>query len=96
MIWLAWRQFRKQALFTGFGLAELAIPTGLAMHHSFNDLALPECIRALGSGRAGAGKQRALQRRAQTVQQRVQTCSADSHPVRLPAAVRGVVLGLRR
>ena len=41
MIWLAWRQFRKQALFTGIGLAVLAalmIPTGLAMHHSFDDL----------------------------------------------------------
>ncbi len=52
MIWLAWRQFRKQALFTGIGLAVLAalmIPTGLAMHHSFDDLGLPECLRALGS-----------------------------------------------
>ena len=51
MIWLAWRQFRKQALFTGIGLAVLAalmIPTGLAMHHSFDDLGLPECLRSLG------------------------------------------------
>jgi hypothetical protein len=53
MIWLAWRQFRKQALFTVIGLAVLAalmIPTGLAMHHSFDDLGLPSCIRALGGG----------------------------------------------
>jgi len=51
MIWLAWRQFRKQALFTGIGLAVLAalmIPTGLSMHNSFDDLGLPECLRALG------------------------------------------------
>ena len=53
MTWLAWRQFRKQALFTRIGLALLAalmIPTGLAMHHSFDDLGLPGCIRALGGG----------------------------------------------
>ena len=53
MIWLAWRQFRKQALFTVIGLGVLAalmIPTGLAMHHSFDDLGLPSCIRALGGG----------------------------------------------
>lgn len=53
MIWLAWRQHRRQALFTGIGLVILAafmIPTGLAMRHTFADLGLPECVRKLGRG----------------------------------------------
>lgn len=51
MIWLTWRQHRKQALFTAIGLAILAalmIPTGLTMHHMFNDSGLPGCVRAIG------------------------------------------------
>jgi hypothetical protein len=51
MIWLAWRQHRKQALFTGVGLAALAalmIPTGLAMRHTFTDLGLADCVRQAG------------------------------------------------
>ncbi|MFG3698297.1 transporter [Micromonospora sp. NPDC047620] len=52
MIWLTWRQHRKQALFTAIGLAILAtfmIPTGLAMRHTFADKGLADCVRALGT-----------------------------------------------
>jgi hypothetical protein len=51
MIWLTWRQHRKQALFTLAGLVALAalmIPTGLTMRHAFADLGLPDCVRQLG------------------------------------------------
>ena len=43
MIWLTWRQHRRQALFTMLGLAALAafvIPTGLSMRHAFTRLGL--------------------------------------------------------
>lgn len=53
MIWVAWRQFRQQALFAAIALAVLAaltIPTGIAMHHAFDDLGLPDCLRAVGDG----------------------------------------------
>jgi len=51
MIWLTWRQHRRQALFTGIGLAVLAalmIPTGLVMRHTFAKFGLPDCVRKLG------------------------------------------------
>jgi ABC-type transport system involved in multi-copper enzyme maturation permease subunit len=51
MIWLAWRQHRKQALFTLVALAVLAalmIPTGLAMHTTFAELGMDDCARAVG------------------------------------------------
>jgi hypothetical protein len=47
MIWLTWRQHRKQLLYTVLGLAVLAafiVPTGLAMRHDFNSLGLAKCI----------------------------------------------------
>ncbi|SCF14551.1 ABC-2 family transporter protein [Micromonospora viridifaciens] len=50
MIWLAWRQHRKQLLFTLIGFAALAalmIPIGLSMRHTFTDLGLPDCVRQL-------------------------------------------------
>ncbi|MDO3703016.1 transporter [Micromonospora sp. C28SCA-DRY-2] len=50
MIWLTWRQHRRQALFTLAGLAALAallVPTGLAMRNRFADLGGPECVRQL-------------------------------------------------
>jgi hypothetical protein len=46
MIWLTWRQHRKQLLFTAAALAALAalmIPTGLAMRHAFDQLGLANC-----------------------------------------------------
>ena len=55
MIWLTWRQHRKQALATAIGLALLAafmIPTGLAMRHTFDDLGLADCVRKLGTDSA--------------------------------------------
>lgn len=51
MIWLTWRQHRKQTLFTAAALAVLAalmIPTGLAMHRTFADKGLDDCATALG------------------------------------------------
>jgi hypothetical protein len=48
MIWLTWRQHRKQLLFTGIGLAVLAalmVPTGLAMRNAFADRGLDDCVR---------------------------------------------------
>ncbi|MEV0805191.1 transporter [Micromonospora sp. NPDC050200] len=48
MIWLAWRQHRRQILITLLGFAALAalmIPIGLSMRHTFADLGLPECVR---------------------------------------------------
>ncbi len=52
MIWLIWRQHRKQALFTLAALAALAavmVPTGLAMHAKYDSLGLGACRAALGS-----------------------------------------------
>ena len=46
MIWLTWRQHRKQAMVTLIGLAALAafvVPTGLAMHHAFDRLVVRGC-----------------------------------------------------
>lgn len=50
MIWLAWRQHRKQLLFTLLGFAALAalmVPIGLSMRHSFTELGLPNCVSQL-------------------------------------------------
>ncbi|GAA4569753.1 ABC transporter permease [Micromonospora coerulea] len=50
MIWLTWRQHRKQAFFTLLGFAALAalmVPIGLSMRHSYADLGLAECVRQL-------------------------------------------------
>ncbi|SBT44758.1 ABC-2 family transporter protein [Micromonospora narathiwatensis] len=50
MIWLTWRQHRKQALFTLVAFAALAalmIPIGLSMRHTFADLGLADCVRQL-------------------------------------------------
>jgi ABC-2 family transporter protein len=47
MIWLAWRQHRKQALFAIIGLAVLAallVPTGLRMHRDFVGTGLSQCL----------------------------------------------------
>ncbi|MET7748821.1 ABC transporter permease subunit [Micromonospora sp. NPDC005367] len=52
MIWLTWRQHRRQALFTLVGLVVLAalmIPTGLMMRASYADKGLAECLRVLNA-----------------------------------------------
>ncbi|WIV53788.1 ABC transporter permease [Amycolatopsis nalaikhensis] len=52
MIWLTWRQHRKQALFTLVALGVLAaimVPTGLAMHTKYDSLGLAACRGALGT-----------------------------------------------
>jgi hypothetical protein len=51
MIWLTWRQHRKQALFTLIGLAALAallVAPGLQMHHAFTSSGLADCLRKVG------------------------------------------------
>ncbi|MTD13554.1 ABC transporter permease subunit [Nakamurella sp. YIM 132087] len=52
MIWLVWRQHRRQALFAVLGLLALAafvVPSGLGMRRSYDDLGLG-CIQAAGDG----------------------------------------------
>jgi len=49
MIWLTWRQHRKQALFAVIGLAVLAavlIPTGLQMYDALEETGLRACARS--------------------------------------------------
>ncbi|WP_446218473.1 transporter [Micromonospora sp. IBHARD004] len=57
MIWLTWRQHRKQAFFTLLGFAALAalmVPIGLSMRHTFADLGLAECVRQLNDPNVAA------------------------------------------
>ncbi|WP_380278538.1 ABC transporter permease [Kitasatospora purpeofusca] len=59
MIWLTWRQHRKQALWTAVALAVLAavlVPTGLSMRSSFEDSGLGACLRALGHAQFVGGE----------------------------------------
>ena len=52
MIWLIWRQHRKQLLFTVAALVALAatmVPTGLAMHAKYDSLGLGPCRATFGS-----------------------------------------------
>lgn len=58
MIWLTWRQHRKQALYTVIALAALAaimLPTGLAMHDAFTNSGLAACLAKLGTARLISG-----------------------------------------
>jgi len=51
MIWLTWRQHRKQLLFVLLAVAALAallVPVGLRMHDAMASSGLLTCIRALG------------------------------------------------
>ncbi|MET8090464.1 transporter [Micromonospora sp. NPDC005220] len=50
MIWLTWRQHRRQALFTLLAFAALAallVPIGLSMRSTFSDLGLADCVSQL-------------------------------------------------
>ena len=52
MIWLTWRQHRKQVQYLALALAVIAavmIPTGLAMHDTFTRSGLEACLNALGT-----------------------------------------------
>lgn len=52
MIWLTWRQHRKQAVYTLIALvvvAAIMLPTGLAMHHTFTRSGLAACLAKLGT-----------------------------------------------
>jgi ABC-type transport system involved in multi-copper enzyme maturation permease subunit len=58
MIWLTWRQHRKQALYTLIALAALAavmLPTGLAMHRTFTRSGLGACLARLGTAATTSG-----------------------------------------
>src|SRR5690242_12804385 len=60
MIWLTWRQLRKQAMYTAIalvGLAALMLPTGLAMHRSFSNSGLAGCIARLGAAQLVSGRE---------------------------------------
>ncbi|MGC5307389.1 ABC transporter permease [Micromonospora zamorensis] len=62
MIWLTWRQHRKQAFYTLLGLAALAallVPIGLAMRHTFADLGLTDCARQLADTNVAAATREA-------------------------------------
>ena len=52
MIWLTWRQHRKEMIYTLLALAALAaimVPTGLAMHGQFEDTGLKACLDRMGA-----------------------------------------------
>lgn len=54
MIWLTWRQHRKQAYFLAAGfvaLAVLLIPTGVMMHHALTSDGVAACLHKMGSAR---------------------------------------------
>jgi ABC-type transport system involved in multi-copper enzyme maturation permease subunit len=58
MIWLTWRQHRKQALYTLIALAAVAavmLPTGLAMHHTFTNSGLAACLAKQGTAQITSG-----------------------------------------
>jgi hypothetical protein len=64
MIWLTWRQHRKQAFFTLLGFAALAalmVPIGLSMRHSFSDLGLTDCARQLAAADVTPASQEACE-----------------------------------
>jgi len=55
MIWLTWRQHRKQFLYTLLAIAVVAavmLPTGLSMRHTFVNSGLAACIAKLGGTQA--------------------------------------------
>jgi ABC-type transport system involved in multi-copper enzyme maturation permease subunit len=52
MIWLTWRQHRKQWLYTLLALIAVAavmLPTGLSMHHDFVSSGLQKCLAGIGT-----------------------------------------------
>lgn len=52
MIWLTWRQHRRQLLYTALALlvvAAVMLPTGLAMHHTFTNSGLAACLASVGT-----------------------------------------------
>jgi hypothetical protein len=58
MMWLTWRQHRRQALYTVIALAVLAavmVPTGLAMHHTFTHSGLAACLDKMGTAQTVEG-----------------------------------------
>ncbi|MBM0274401.1 transporter [Micromonospora tarensis] len=62
MIWLTWRQHRKQAFYTLLALAALAallVPIGLSMRHTFSDLELGDCARQLADTNVAAATREA-------------------------------------
>lgn len=51
MIWMTWRQHRKEALYAALGLLALAallVPTGLRMYDFLDDTGLATCLEKLG------------------------------------------------
>jgi hypothetical protein len=53
MIWVTWRQHRRQVLATLAGLLALAavtLPTGLSMHREYDRLGIARCLRSVPEG----------------------------------------------
>ncbi|MFG1747648.1 ABC transporter permease [Micromonospora chalcea] len=62
MIWLTWRQHRKQAFFTVLAFAVLAavlVPIGLSMRNTFADLGLADCVGQLARADVAASTREA-------------------------------------
>ncbi|MEV1017686.1 transporter [Micromonospora sp. NPDC049801] len=62
MIWLTWRQHRKQAFYTLLGflvLAAVLVPIGLSMRSTFADLDLATCVRQLDDPNVAAATREA-------------------------------------
>ena len=96
MIWLTWRQHRKQALFTVVGLAVLAafmVPTGLAMHRRLRRHRPGGLLGAMGAIVDYRPARCRLQRAGRTVQRRVRRMSSGSPCCSSPAAAGRAVLG---
>jgi ABC-type transport system involved in multi-copper enzyme maturation permease subunit len=58
MIWLTWRQHRRQLFYTALALLAVAavmLPTGLAMHHTFTDTGLAACLASVGTAQVVSG-----------------------------------------
>jgi ABC-type transport system involved in multi-copper enzyme maturation permease subunit len=58
MIWLTWRQHRRQWLYTLIAIAALAavmVPTGLSMHDDFASSGLQACLAKMGTDQLIAG-----------------------------------------
>ncbi len=95
MIWLTWRQHRKQALYTLIALAVLAavmLPTGLAMHHTYTNSGLAACLAKLPTATITSGNAARLRCLEPTVPEPIPLGVVHRDPVRDPAGHRRNVL----
>ncbi|WP_240033056.1 hypothetical protein [Micromonospora globbae] len=65
MMWLTWRQHRRQVLVTGAALlvlAALMVPTGLMTRNAYADKGLAECVGVLTSAQSTPDRAEACNR----------------------------------